>query len=247
MAIGADGIIYLTNGKYGESKLFSFNPDLTLRWSEDYGVTVIEGPSIAYDGTMIVCAGNYLFKAYEAENPPQLIAEFEVDSATGNVPLTVHFKDKSVGINSTITTWEWDFDNDGVVDSYDQNPVYEFQQSGSYTVSLKIGNGVLEDTIIKEDYIQVFPNTDILSLNYLKPVIYPNPAKDFIHIAIPDQKLKRELISVFDMTGKYVLKTFYVEDAEKITVDVSTIEPGLYFMRFYYAGGIEFTEKVMIK
>ncbi len=247
MAIGADGIIYLTNGKYGESKLFSFNPDLTLRWTEDFGNTVVEGPSIAYDGTMIVCAGNYLFRAYQAENPPQLIADFSADSTFGIAPFTVSFSDKSVGINSTISSWEWDFDNDGLIDSYDQNPSYVFQEAGSYSVYLKISNATLEDTVIKTDYIQVSTNTNVQFAGYSRPVVFPNPAKDFIYIRTPEIQISVFDISISDMTGRRVLNTLPENNGSKIKIDISTLEPGMYIVKIHYADGSVNSNKIVIK
>ena len=247
MAIGADGIIYLTNGKYGESKLFSFNPDLTMRWTQYFGNTVIEGPSIAYDGTMIVCAGNYLFRAYEAENPPQLIADFGADSTFGTVPLTVNFTDKSVGINSEITEWEWDFDNDGIIDSYEQNPSFEYQEAGSYSVYLRISNGTLEDTVIKTDFIQVSTGTNVEYAGYITPVIFPNPATGVIYVRTPENSKKPEAVSLFDLAGRQVLKNNCNSNSSVIKVDISGIEPGIYIVKMQYGNGMVFSNKISVR
>ena len=67
-----------------------------------------------------------------------LAADFSSNLTSGNTPLTVQFNDLSTG---TPTAWEWDFNSDGQVDSNEQNPVYEFMYPGSYTVTLRAGNG----------------------------------------------------------------------------------------------------------
>jgi len=55
-----------------------------------------------------------------------------------------------------ITTWEWDFDNDDVVDSTVQNPTYVYMQDGSYTVTLRVYESDGDsDTEIKVDYVMV--------------------------------------------------------------------------------------------
>ena len=51
----------------------------------------------------------------------ELVAEFIAYPLNGIEPLEVSFTDHSTG---TITFWEWDFNNDGTVDSTDQNPSY---------------------------------------------------------------------------------------------------------------------------
>ncbi|WP_417443655.1 PKD domain-containing protein [Joostella sp.] len=55
---------------------------------------------------------------------------------TCNNTLQVTFTDLSTGA----TTWEWDFDTDGTIDSNEQNPTHTYQ-SGNYTPTLTISNG----------------------------------------------------------------------------------------------------------
>jgi PKD repeat protein len=70
-----------------------------------------------------------------ALQPP--VANFTADTLSGDAPLTVHFTDLSTGI---INSQEWDFDNDGTIDSTEQNPTYTFNIPGNYTVSLTAAN-----------------------------------------------------------------------------------------------------------
>ncbi len=246
MAIGSDGVIYLTNGKYGESKLFSFNPDLSLRWSEDYGTTVIEGPSIAYDGTMIVCAGNYLFKAYEAENPAQLIADFSVDSLEGIAPLTVQFQDVSVGINAEITNWEWDFEKDGIIDSYEQNPEFTYDLPGSYSVYLKVSNVSLEDTIIKNDLVQVFSTTGIDEEINTRILVYPNPAKHELFVKWISGNEKIDEIWLVDLSGRRQRIQTNKDMDNKISIDVSKLKTGFYILKLFSEDNLQFQQKTSI-
>lgn len=48
------------------------------------------------------------------------------------------FEITNITVNSVdpVGTWEWDFDNDGTVDSNDAEPIYSFPTPGDYTVSL---------------------------------------------------------------------------------------------------------------
>ena len=78
------------------------------------------------------------------------IANFVADVTSGIAPLTVHFTDLSAG---NAITWQWDFENDGTIDSYEQNPEWTYTEPGTYSVSLTISDGVNENTEIKEDYI----------------------------------------------------------------------------------------------
>jgi Tol biopolymer transport system component/PKD repeat protein len=66
-------------------------------------------------------------------------AAFTPSTYNGPAPLYVCFTDRSVGNN--ITSWAWDFNNDGVTDSTQQNPCTTFTSpSTPYPVKLTIQN-----------------------------------------------------------------------------------------------------------
>jgi len=81
------------------------------------------------------------------------VPKFASDIIEGEAPLTVQFTDNSINAGS----WEWDFDNDGNIDSTIQNPSYTYKNKGKYTVYLKISNSDNSQTnsIIKTNYIIV--------------------------------------------------------------------------------------------
>jgi hypothetical protein len=81
-----------------------------------------------------------------------LTADFDVDVTSGPAPLSVNFHDKSSG---NITSWEWDFNNDGVIDSYDQNPEHTYTVSGVYSVRLTVSDGLNSNSAFKENLITV--------------------------------------------------------------------------------------------
>ncbi|MBN1861537.1 MAG: hypothetical protein JW840_08775 [Candidatus Thermoplasmatota archaeon] len=89
-----------------------------------------------------------------------ITAEFSATPLFGTEPLKVDFTDLSTAENTTIKTWAWDFDNDGTIDSYLQNPT-NYYDAGVYTVSLTVSNGKISDTETKLDYITVVPPTEI--------------------------------------------------------------------------------------
>ncbi len=63
MAIDGNGRVFAADNDY----LYSFNADLSLRWSEYiYGVV---GPAMAYDGTLIACGRGTNLIAYEGSGP----------------------------------------------------------------------------------------------------------------------------------------------------------------------------------
>jgi len=121
-------------------------------------------PDVVNDGSMEMVVGGrngkvicYSGGLNASSSPPSLVADFSATPTTGAAPLTVQFTDLSTAENTTITSWKWDFNDDGSIDSTEQNPSWIYNSNGTYTVSLTISNGHISDTETKEDYITVLP------------------------------------------------------------------------------------------
>ena len=84
---------------------------------------------------------------------------FAAEPRRGKAPLTVQFTCLSA---EPVYAWEWDFDNDGFIDSIEQNPTFTYTENGSYTVSLTINDG--EATITRPNIIIVGMEVDFLAL-----------------------------------------------------------------------------------
>ncbi|AKB51198.1 cell surface protein [Methanosarcina barkeri str. Wiesmoor] len=80
------------------------------------------------------------------------VADFAATPTSGDAPLTVNFTDAS---NGTVSSYSWDFDNDGTVDSTEQNPSYTYTSAGKYTVNLTITNATGSDSKVKTNYVTV--------------------------------------------------------------------------------------------
>ena len=86
-----------------------------------------------------------------------IFSNFSAFPTSGFSPLTVNFVDESV-LTDTLVTWQWDFENDGIIDSYEQNPIWVFEEPGAYSVNLSVIEEVSGDTLttVKTDYIMIF-------------------------------------------------------------------------------------------
>lgn len=86
-----------------------------------------------------------------------IVANFKANNTEGVPDLEVQFTDWSIVENgTTITSWAWDFNEDGEIDSYDQNPNWAYTQGGVYDVSLIIStDGGIVDTLTKQDLITI--------------------------------------------------------------------------------------------
>ncbi len=98
--------------------------------------------------------------------PIPVIAEFSADSLSGASPLMVQFTSEAYSTDgSTIISWEWDFDNNGSVDSNQTHPSYTYSSPGSYSVRLRVqtDNGS-EHQLIKPNYIYVINNSPVVAV-----------------------------------------------------------------------------------
>ncbi|RII26337.1 MAG: hypothetical protein CXR31_11645 [Geobacter sp.] len=87
---------------------------------------------------------------------------FSADIRSGKEPVSVNFTDKTaVADGQTIVAWEWDFDNDGIIDSNEQSPAHTFTTIGKYTVSLKVTDASGQTyTKSATNFIDVYADTD---------------------------------------------------------------------------------------
>lgn len=68
-AIDADGRVFVSNGGFGTGRLFSFDPDLTLRWSVPVTNINIGGPVLGVDGTLVVAGIGTFLRAFRSPSP----------------------------------------------------------------------------------------------------------------------------------------------------------------------------------
>jgi len=87
----------------------------------------------------------------DAEQPvPPPVAAFSGTPTSGCAPLTVDFTDASTG---DITSWDWDFGDTGT--STAQNPSHQYNNAGTYTVTLIVTGPGGSDGETKTGYITV--------------------------------------------------------------------------------------------
>ena len=91
-----------------------------------------------------------------------ITANFEANVTSGSAPLTVQFMDLSTAENTTITTWQWDFDSDETIDSTSQNPQWIYEAPGVYSVQLAVSDSGIEDQITREGFINVISSTVVV-------------------------------------------------------------------------------------
>lgn len=85
-----------------------------------------------------------------------VVANFSVDHNEVLPEEEIQFLDFSIAAEGTnITSWQWDFNEDGTFDATDQNPVWTYGQGGNYDITLIVSNGIKTDTLVRKNHILV--------------------------------------------------------------------------------------------
>lgn len=94
----------------------------------------------------------YDFRIFETQIT--MTAAFYATPRAGNTQTTFHFYDDSIAQNTSIATWQWDFNGDGEVESTEQNPTWVYDTPGTYNVILRVtdGSGAPGNDGIHADY-----------------------------------------------------------------------------------------------
>jgi formylglycine-generating enzyme required for sulfatase activity len=98
---------------------------------------------------------------------PPPVASFTATPTVGALPLVVQFTDTSTG---GVGAWQWDFDNDGVVDSTLQNTTHTYTTGGQFSVRLVVGNFGGVNTLVR---------TNLVNAGF----VTPNPALNMVAIS----------------------------------------------------------------
>jgi len=96
-------------------------------------------------------------RTFEVFNPhgwgeKPVISNFSAPQTQGIAPFTVQWCNYSVGDD---LSYEWDFDNDGIIDSNEEKPVHTYNEPGIYSVNLLVA-GNSSNNFLRQDYIHVY-------------------------------------------------------------------------------------------
>lgn len=178
-----------------------------------------------------------------------VIANFVADTLEGDPGLMVQFTDWSI-YGQPIILWEWDFDGDGITDSWDQDPMWQFNSSGLFSVSLTATTEYDTNTFTRGDYIlinQGTPTSEQHKINNFQ--LFPNPARDVVFIEFTNNEPTNFSVEIYSLSGDLV----HTEDAlvqetgeHALAIHLDGLPGGIYLLKTSQ-GGHSLTRKFVVK
>ena len=147
-----------TTTQFTDSSTVTTGSITTFLWDfgDGVGTSALQSPSYLYTNSGIFnvsltvtsdsgCSDNIIIPVTVYSNP---IANFISDTAC--LSFANQFTDQSTIGNAALSNWNWDFDNDGIINNITQNPTFIFSGSGLFPVNLNIVdvNGCVHDTTL---------------------------------------------------------------------------------------------------
>ncbi len=176
-----------------------------------------------------------------------IIADFTADPLTGLAPLTVNFTNTSSG---AITIWEWDFDNDGNIDSTEENPIYTYTEIGVYTVSLFVSDGTNTDIEVKSDYIEATgtgTGSDLPSNLSKLYQNHPNPFNPETNIQFDIYENEIGILTIFNMKGQIMISESFNSGENNFLWNAGDCSSGVYFYKLQTENFSETKKMLLLK
>ncbi|MCD4817902.1 MAG: PKD domain-containing protein [Candidatus Cloacimonetes bacterium] len=214
------------------------NPFYTYSEAGNYSVSLTVGDGSLYDTETKI---NYI----HIEEP--IFVDFEAVPTFGVAPLQVEFTDLSDWI---IDQWEWDFDNDGIIDSNEQNPVYTYVNSGNYTVSLTVSDGTDFDTETKNDFIEVTESSaedDISKIHTILISNYPNPFNPVTNIEFNIKEKETGVLKIYNVKGQIIEAKLFDSGYHTYIWKAEKHSSGIYFYQLQTESFSEVRKMILMK
>ena len=138
---------------------------------------------------------------------------------------TVYFDNLSTSSNGS--TYLWDFDGDGYVDSDTVSPSFTFDEPGDHVVTLEVINNCTGETIFVSYVITIDPFVNLNESNSFALSLFPNPSNGNFQIQSA-VNLNTCSIEIFDISGRVIL--YDNMDGYNKNIDISYFEEGVYFL-----------------
>ena len=217
---------------------------------------IVQWPSGTVD-TQLQPQINQVLAIKESLTDGFLRPNLKVDRRLGTTNDLLQFTDLSIAAEATpIISWQWDFDNDGTIDSEERNPQWQYETPGTYSVKLTISNGTDEISQLHESYIIIEPaaavdiSEDILPSHTGLGTNYPNPFNPSTMIEYDVASTMHIQLEIFDMLGQHI--TTLVNERKtpgryRTRFIANNLASGVYFYKMSAGNFVEARQMILLR
>lgn len=193
--------------RYSFSNLMQQNRQLYIFHSLDYGKTF------------------EVLHPFSKGNEP-VLANFSTINKEVHITTPVEFSNFSIG---DIQEYQWDFENDGTTDSYEEEPAYIYQETGWYSVRLSVVGPDSTNSFVKENYIHIIDTTTKVTTKSISSIsLFPNPFENSLTISSINPT-ESYTISIYNLKGGKVFER-YSQNTESIIINTVALNAGVYVL-----------------
>lgn len=185
----------------------------------------------------------YYSETYIEAPAPFLTVNFMASPTIINEGETVAFQNLSIGQPDPVS-FIWTFEGGDPASSSFENPDVSYQTEGIYDVTLNVSNGLMNQTLIKEDYITVLPATGIKGMRKEVDILSPNPSSG--RITIKTSHEEPVSVKVYDLLGKKYDDQMLKEGHSSYELNFSGYPDGIYFLEIK-SGSERTIQKVILR
>ena len=158
---------------------------------------VIDGLQYTYDNEYPLTAGILDHESSLFITTGFPVNLFSADTTLGEPPLLVEFSTVDM---DDVMSWAWDFDGDGIVDSYASDPDWEYTDYGHYEVTLTVTTANEEIVDRRRHYIHLvtYGCTDPVAYNYDELAAIDDGSCDYIYGCMDESAVNYDELAVYD-------------------------------------------------
>ena len=239
-----NGIVNWLEGNINQNPLFenSTNNDYHLTWQNFPIDDASKSPCIntgnpVYpldpDGTIIDMGAFYYHCNFQTN------LNFTADCRFGYETLFVNFTSST---DIVVDNYYWDFENDGIIDSNEENPIYNYTQSGVFDVKLKVSVSAWVDSLVKTNYIVIQENELLPPENLTINIVNNNIILDWTEIDIPSVIRDNLYYLIYQSSSPdsdFEFLDYTIEATTYTHTDITGIEDKMFYFVIGFVGTLE--------
>jgi len=179
----------------GESTIPFDTGVTTTKTFTQKGEYIVKLKVVDDQGAKDVATKTITVKSPVQENRPP-VADFSYNPQNPKIFQTISFDGSlSTDPDNDTLTYSWDFDNDGLFDSFAQKPTFTYSKPGNYPVKLEVSDGNLKDSVTKT--VKVTANLEVEDINCFDKIVQGHNQSCSVLVTAQGKPVKNAEVNIY--------------------------------------------------